>query len=937
MGEGKLNIATWNLCLGLVHKKNTVKNYVLEKNVDICCMQEVDIPNDFPGDLMSFPGYKIEIENNTVKSRVATYIKNSIKYTRNTVLEGTNSNLQIIDIEQEPKLRIINIYRSFNPQGGVKQREKFKYQLQLIKAAITENIIVVGDFNVDDGKRLELGYTHSNYFTDIDDTFAEYNFIQMIDFATWSRTVNNVVKESILDHLYVRDATKISNINSCKPCFGDHLLICFEVCTKAHEQIEFQKRDWRKYSKVALCQKLEEVDWDVGANTVQDCWNIFENKLINVIDSIVPYTTFQNNKIKKVSYPPHVKNWLNVRNRLIKSFKRTKNPVTKDQLKSSDQKIRAYFRTQKKNEIRKSLRPGDSKSLWKAVNVAKDLNPETIPTNLTEESTPIPPSKIPDAFAKFFESKVTKIFNESNIDPHIYDGKRKINAESKFFMTESDIKSCIKTIKIKNCEGIDRIPQRILVDGADHLVAPLSYLFKLIYEKRELPKQWQMAKVTPIHKKGSKNDISNYRPISNLCSTSKIFEKLIQKRIFEIEKKCNVDITGKEQHGFKKAKSTATAGLILQSLIARALDRGKYSIMASVDLTAAFDVVNIGLLIRRLKIIGLPEDVVALVEIWLKDRSYYVNVGGEVSMVRLLLCGVVQGSILGPLLYAIYVSPLFDLINLTNFADDNFLVKWHRQIKDLIAEAEHDLEIMINWLRGSGLKVNEIKTEVCLFHKHDTRQIKLNLNNCPIKSQNKMNVLGVIFDSKLTWIPQINQSTNKARTALHAIRLIRPFFSAPELKQIITANFFSILYYNSEIWHLPTLSPIAKQKLLSTSANALKLCTPYCPREMSFKTIHYLNARATPTQICNYKLALQLYKTFNLKQPSLDWLSLNENICTSSRQTLFETISASNTKIGNNFLSNRFKTLNKLLPLNWLNYSFDTYKVKCKAKFLKHM
>ena len=91
-------------------------------------------------------------------------------------------------------------------------------------------------------------------------------------------------------------------------------------------------------------------------------------------------------------------------------------------------------------------------------------------------------------------------------------------------------------------------------------------------------------------------------------------------------------------------------------------------------------------------------------------------------------------------------SPLFDLINLTNFADDNFLVKWHRQIKDLITETEHDLGIMINWLRGSGLKVNEIKTKVCLFHKHDTRQINLNLNNCPIKNQNKINVPGFIFD-----------------------------------------------------------------------------------------------------------------------------------------------------------------------------------------------
>ena len=83
-----------------------------------------------------------------------------------------------------------------------------------------------------------------------------------------------------------------------------------------------------------------------------------------------------------------------------------------------------------------------------------------------------------------------------------------------------------------------------------------------------------MAKVTPIHKKGSKTDITNYRPISNLCSTSKIFEKLILKRMGEIELECGADITGKEQHGFKKSKRTATAGLIIQSLIARALDGG---------------------------------------------------------------------------------------------------------------------------------------------------------------------------------------------------------------------------------------------------------------------------------------------------------------------------------------------------------------------------
>ena len=897
-------------------------------------MQEVDIDSNCPTNILTFPGYRIEIETNEIKSRVATYIKNNIEYVRRKDLEGVNSNLVIIDIEQKPKKRIINVYRSFNPQGGMTQREKFLYQLQLIKNAIIEGTIVLGDFNVDDGKRLDPNYAHSNYFDDIDETFSQYGFLQLIDFITWSRHINNVLKTSILDHLYVMDATTVSNINSCKPCFGDHMLIFFNICTANQKPKVTYKRDWRKYSKLALCQALSCVEWDVGADNVQECWNQFENKLINVIDILIPLTEFENNKAKNTTPPKFVKNWLNTRQRLLKKHKQAPSKSIKDKIKSLDMKIRKFFRTQKSNDVRKLIKPGNSKSLWQAVKLAKDMNPDSIPSNLTSATTPIPDNQIPDAFADFFENKVNTIYNEAKIDHQIYNGKKKINSTVKFFMTDSDIRQCIKTIKIKNCEGVDRIPQRILVDGVDHLVSPLTYLFKLIYTQKELPAQWRMAKVTPIHKKGSKNDVINYRPISNLCSTSKIFEKLILKRINEIEIECGIDITGSSQHGFKKSKSTETAGLVIQSLITRALDRGEYSMMASVDLTAAFDVVNIDLLVRRLEIIGMPEDVVKLIDIWLRDRSFMVEVNGEVSLVRLLLCGVVQGSILGPILYAIFVSPLFDIIKLTNYADDNFVVRWNMQIRPLIAEIERDLEIMVNWLRGSGLKVNEAKTEICLFHRHDVRTTEITLNNCRIKTQTNMNVLGVLFDTKLTWAPQVNQTISKSKIALHAIRLIKPYFTATELKQIVTSNFFSILYYNSNIWHLPMLSPLLKQKLMSASGNALKLCTPYCPQITSFDTLHYQNRRATPDQMLKYKLSIQLYKTFNTQQPPLEWAALNDSICTGRRQNFFETIDVSSTKVGKCLLSNRFKVLNRVIPLSWLNQSLDTFKVKCKSKFL---
>ena len=221
-------------------------------------------------------------------------------------------------------------------------------------------------------------------------------------------------------------------------------------------------------------------------------------------------------------------------------------------------------------------------------------------------------------------------------------------------MTTNDVKECMLSLKPKNCEGFDRIPVRILLDAHEILVQPLSTLFDLIYQNNVIPDQWKLAKIVPVFKKGNKNKIENYRPIANQCSTSKIFEKLILKQINYLEQKNKLDFTCKQQHGFKKNKSTATAGLLLQSLISHATDSNNYALMASLDLSAAFDLVNVELLIKRLKIIGMPMDLVKLIEVWLTDRKFYVEVDGQVSRILDTADGTIQGSVLGPILYAIF-------------------------------------------------------------------------------------------------------------------------------------------------------------------------------------------------------------------------------------------------------------------------------------------
>jgi hypothetical protein len=126
----------------------------------------------------------------------------------------------------------------------------------------------------------------------------------------------------------------------------------------------------------------------------------------------------------------------------------------------------------------------------------------------------------------------------------------------------------------------------------------------------------------------------------------------------------------------------------------------------------------------------------------------------------------------------------------------------------LIADMKKSLEVMVKLLKDSGMKVNESTTETCVFHRMDTHPISFTLNQIEMRSVNSMNVLGVQFDTNFNWSNQINNCIKKASTALHALRLIKGYFIPMELQNLLTANFYSILYYNSEIWHLPKLNPI---------------------------------------------------------------------------------------------------------------------------------
>ena len=926
-------LATLNLCLGLKNKKHLVKSLLEENKIDILCLQEVEIENGFDLKQLEITGYCLEMETNSIKSRSCIYIKNGIRYRRRLDLEVENKHLVVVDIQsvENKKTRIINIYRSFNPIGQ-SQRECFGDQLNVIKNAINVNTICLGDFNLDYKRKFDSQYAHSALFDLFEEKLGNEELVQLVDFETWSRCVGLDWRSSILDHIYVKEATLVSEIDQIKPCFGDHVMITTSI--KGSTQVQsVWKRDWRFYTKENLCRELKKIDWQLEFDNVQDMWNNFELKVVKVVDKLVPISEFKCNTIK--SKPnPIIKSKINLRNRLLKNLKRSPSNELKKRINNLNAEIRSHFFALKKKAVRRSIVPGNSKLLWQAVNTAKDIGSSTLPDNLTFGNVCVNGMDRAECFSKFFVSKVKDITDATIVDHNVYNGVRKITANNFMFMSESNVESCMKSIKQKNCEGYDRIPQRIIADGTEHLLMPLKKLFEQIYNQMAIPEQWRFSKVIPVHKKGSKHMIENYRPVSNLCGVSKVFERLILNRIGQLEILNKVDLTGKQQHGFKKAKGTCTAGLLLQSLIARGLDEGNYVAMASLDLSAAFDVVDVPLLIKRLTIMGLPDDLVELIRIWLTERYFYVEIDGVTSTTRVTWFGIIQGSILGPILYALFISPLFDIETLTCYADDKCGLEWDKDKEVLAVKIHQKLKRVTTWLTQSGLKVNEAKTDLCLFYYKDTAPITITIGNVLITSKKVINVLGVLFDQKLQWSNHISNCLLKANKALSALRLIRRFFTTNELLQFVTSNVFSILYYNSEIWHLPDLKQILKQKLLSFSANAIKMCMKFDCRRISFVNIHAMNKRATPEKYLIYKHALMLFKLYNSIDYSVEWSALNVNQILTTRQTLFISSKSNKKKVGLNAMANRLYILNGKIPLDWLNLTIDSYKVKCKNEFL---
>jgi hypothetical protein len=311
--------------------------------------------------------------------------------------------------------------------------------------------------------------------------------------------------------------------------------------------------------------------------------------------------------------------------------------------------------------------------------------------------------------------------------------------------------SIVSQIQSKWSAGFDCNPTNVMKFSIIHTAEPISRIINKSFSTGIFPEKLKIAKICPIFKNGEKCLFSNYRPISILPSFSKIFEKAMSNRLMSFleSKTLLVD----NQFGFRKKRSTYMALMEMYDKISLAMDNHEYSVGIFIDLSKAFDTINHSILIEKLSYYGIRGIVLDWFRSYLQSREQYVYLNGMSSTMRSIICGVPQGSILGPLLFILYVNDIAsccEMLKLILFADDTNLFYSNRDYSELERIVNIDLSKLADWFKANKLLLNAAKTNFILFgYKNIPRPHGLVLDGYILERTDCTKFLGMFMDEEL--------------------------------------------------------------------------------------------------------------------------------------------------------------------------------------------
>ena len=337
---------------------------------------------------------------------------------------------------------------------------------------------------------------------------------------------------------------------------------------------------------------------------------------------------------------------------------------------------------------------------------------------------------------------------------------------------------------INKATGTDMIGPRLLKLAAPYIVGEITFICNHSINNSIFPTKWKEAKVTPLHKSGPHDDVNNYRPISILPILSKVLEKHVHDSLSEYLQEFS--LLHKTQSGFRTQHSCETALINMIDSWLNAMDKGKIIGVVLVDFKKAFDLVDHQILLNKLDIYGIKDEALMWFNTYLTNRKQQVSVNNTKSDFKQISYGVPQGSILGPLLFLLFINdlPLYtDNVTTDLYADDTTLY----DIQDSLEQIENNLQIAINnlhiWCQNNGMILNSAKTKVMLVTTNQKRQrlnndnLDLNFNNEPLTMITNEKILGVYVDNNLTWSEHIKRLTKKIASRIWLLSKIKKFLN----------------------------------------------------------------------------------------------------------------------------------------------------------------
>jgi hypothetical protein len=549
-------------------------------------------------------------------------------------LKIKNDKVDIIAVETNFD-RIVGLYRGFKLPPGATRVSFFDSiicQLKLLSKTC-KKLTIGGDFNVD-------LFKPSSNLSDLDNWSLDAGLDQLVRENTRQRLVHvsggeTRVESSAIDHVYTNAKNwKLKIIESV----SDHSILLLEK----EDQDPIPKRqkvvirDWRNYSKEAanmmMNDKLQKISTTTKLSKIQEIYK-------ETLDELAPLRVIQVTEGQLIS--PKIEVLKKRTDRYLKKYRKNRNPKHLELAKSFTNTIKKTVKAEAKRVFQCKAKSKNPKHFWQALGdkLGKHHSPVLF---LTIDNTRIDNQvDLANIFADFFLDKVKNLSNDSI--------SLQMPKTSPLQFSYEEVQSACKSLNNKRSFGTAGIPQNLIKDTFETVSVTLVDVINS-FGRDGLPESVKTARVTPLHKKGSKNDVVNYRPISNLSVFSKVYEKCILSRLIAETS----GLEGENQHGFRKHHSTETALLMIQSKI---LDSGDPGIIYSFDLSAAFNLLRPDKFFELFK--GkISDSLLGAIMDFLTGQKFKVELGDFSSETKELDRGCVQGSILGPRLFSLYVGGL---------------------------------------------------------------------------------------------------------------------------------------------------------------------------------------------------------------------------------------------------------------------------------------